>query len=49
MRELIEEEKDNQDRRAKLAIDIFCLRAKKYIGAYLAEMERWSALLEEAR
>jgi acetate kinase len=32
------EEQEHQDRRAKLAIDIFCLRVKKYIGAYLAEM-----------
>lgn len=38
MRELIEEEWEKQDRRAKLAIDIFCWRVKKYIGAYLAEM-----------
>ncbi|HSP07211.1 MAG TPA: acetate kinase [Acidobacteriota bacterium] len=38
MRELIEEEREHQDRRAKLAIDIFCNRAKKYIGAYIAEM-----------
>ena len=38
MRELIEEEREHQDRRSKLAIDIFCNRAKKYIGAYMAEM-----------
>jgi acetate kinase len=38
MRELLEEEEDCQDRRAKLAIDIFCRRVKKYIGAYLAEL-----------
>jgi len=38
MRELLAEEQEKQDRRAKLAIDIFCTRAKKYIGAYLAEM-----------
>jgi len=38
MRELIDEERENQDRRARLAIDIFCRRVKKYIGAYLAEM-----------
>ncbi|NRA65613.1 MAG: acetate kinase [Pseudobacteriovorax sp.] len=36
MRELIEEEEENADRRAKLAINIFCERIKKYIGAYLA-------------
>ena len=38
MRELLDEEKEKQDRRATLAISIFCMRAKKYIGAYLAEM-----------
>jgi len=38
MRELLDEEKEKHDRRATLAIDIFCMRAKKYIGAYLAEM-----------
>ncbi len=38
MRELLEEEAENQDRRARLAIDIFCKRVKKYCGAYLAEM-----------
>ncbi len=38
MRELLDEEREKQDRRAKLAITIFCTRVKKYIGAYLAEM-----------
>lgn len=38
MRELLEEERENADRRARLAIDIFCLRVRQYIGAYLAEM-----------
>ncbi len=38
MRELLDEEKESRDRRAHLAIDIFCLRARRYIGAYLAEM-----------
>ena len=38
MRELLDEEKESHDRRAHLAIDIFCLRARHYIGAYLAEM-----------
>ncbi len=38
MRELLEEEAENQDRRARLAIDLFCHRIKHYIGAYLAEM-----------
>jgi acetate kinase len=38
MRELLQEEAENEDRRAKLALDIFCTRVKKYIGAYHAEM-----------
>jgi acetate kinase len=38
MRELLAEEQEKQDRRARLAIDIFCGRARKYMGAYLAEM-----------
>ncbi|MBI3299941.1 MAG: acetate kinase [Elusimicrobia bacterium] len=38
MRELLEEERENGDRRARLAIDMFCARARKYIGAYLAAM-----------
>lgn len=38
MRDLIDEEREHQDRRSKLAVDIFCTRVKKYIGAYLAEM-----------
>jgi acetate kinase len=38
MRELLAEESESQDRRAKLAIDVFCARARRYIGAYLAEM-----------
>ena len=38
MRELLEEEAENKDRRASLAIDMFCARARKYIGAYFAEM-----------
>lgn len=36
MRELVYEMEHNQDRRATLAIDIFCYRVKKYIGSYLA-------------
>lgn len=38
MRDLLEEEAENSDRRARLAIDIFCQRVKHYIGAYVAEM-----------
>jgi acetate kinase len=38
MRELLEEEAENQDRRARLAINIFCRRVQRYIGAYYVEM-----------
>ncbi|MDX1674689.1 MAG: acetate kinase [Longimicrobiales bacterium] len=38
MRELLEEAEEHYDRRARLAIEIFCYRARKYIGAYLAAM-----------
>jgi acetate kinase len=38
MRELLEEAHEKNDRRARLAIEIFCYRARKYIGAYLAAM-----------
>jgi acetate kinase len=37
MRELLRDEKDG-DAAAALAIDIFCYRARKYIGAYLATL-----------
>jgi len=36
MRELLEEEHENNDRRSHLAIEVFCYRARKYIGAFLA-------------
>jgi acetate kinase len=45
MRDLLAEEREHKDRRASLAIDLFCLRAKKYIGAYLARMGGADALL----
>jgi len=38
MRELQAEIKEHDDRRVRLAIEIFCYRARKYIGAYLAAM-----------
>jgi acetate kinase len=38
MRELLDREARNGDRRARLAIDVFCYRVRKYIGAYLAAM-----------
>jgi len=45
MRELLEEESENQDRRARLAIDIFCNRVQKYIGAYYVEMGGADAII----
>ncbi len=38
MRVLLEEMKQHEDRRVRLAIDVFCHRARKYIGALLASM-----------
>jgi acetate kinase len=38
MRELQAELKEHEDRRVRLAIEIFCYRARKYIGAFLACM-----------
>ena len=38
MRVLQQELKEHDDRRVRLAIEVFCYRARKYIGAYLACM-----------
>jgi len=38
MRELLAELTDHDDRRVRLAIEVFCYRARKYIGSYLAAM-----------
>ena len=38
MRELQAELKEHEDRRVSLAIEMFCYRARKYIGAFLAAM-----------
>jgi acetate kinase len=38
MRELQAELKEHDDRRVWLAVEIFCYRARKYIGAFLAAM-----------
>ena len=45
MRELLAEAGEHDDRRARLAIEIFCYRARKYVGAYLAAMNGADALL----
>ncbi len=45
MRVLQEELRLNDDRRVRLAIDVFCYRARKYIGAYLASMGGADAII----
>ncbi|MBI4870777.1 MAG: acetate kinase [Candidatus Riflebacteria bacterium] len=44
MRELLQEAAEHQDRRALLAVDMFCLRIRKYLGSYLAEMNGADAI-----
>jgi acetate kinase len=38
MRELLAELHEQDDRRVRLAVEVFCYRARKYIGAFLAAM-----------
>ena len=45
MRELLAEAREENDRRAMLAIEIFSYRARKYIGAYLAAMNGADAVV----
>lgn len=45
MRELMAEAEESGDRRAKLAIEIFCYRIRKYIGSYLAAMNGADAII----
>lgn len=45
MRELLAEESESGDRRARLAIDLFCYRVKKYLGAYLAAINGADAVV----
>ena len=45
MRELQAEIAEHGDRRAKLALDLFCYRVKKYLGAYLAAMNGADAIV----
>ncbi len=45
MRELQTELNEHDDRRVRLAIEIFCYRARKYIGAYLAAMRGADAVV----
>lgn len=44
MRDLQLEADEHRDRRAILAIDMFCYRVKKYIGAYVAAMNGTDAI-----
>jgi acetate kinase len=45
MRELLAEAHEHNDRRARLAIDVFCYRARKYIGAYMAAINGADAIV----
>jgi acetate kinase len=45
MRELLAEAEESGDRRAKLAIKIFCYRVRKYIGSYLSAMNGTDAII----
>jgi len=45
MRDLLAEEQEHGDRRARLAIELFVYRIRKYIGAYLAAMNGADAIL----
>jgi acetate kinase len=45
MRELLAEAEEHDDRRARLAIELFCYRVRKYIGAYLATLNGADALV----
>ena len=45
MRALLHAATEEHDERAKLAIDVFCYRARKYIGAYLAVLGGADAII----
>jgi acetate kinase len=45
MRELLAEAHEHDDRWARLAIEIFCYRARKYLGSYLAAMNGADAIV----
>ena len=45
MKELLRAVEQERDERAKLAIDLFCYRARKYLGAYLAVLGGADALI----
>jgi len=45
MRDLLAEVAENDDRRARLAIEVFCDRVRKYIGAYFVRLEGADAIV----
>ena len=45
MRELLGEIEEHDDRRARLAVEVFCYRIRKYIGAYLAVLDGAEAIV----
>jgi acetate kinase len=45
MRELLDEAAEHDDRRARIAIELFCYRVKKYLGSYLAAMNGADAIV----
>jgi len=45
MRDILQAADQGQDKQAKLAIDVFCYRARKYVGAYLAALEGAEAVI----
>ena len=45
MRELLQEIAEHDDRRARVAVDVFCYRARKYIGAYLTVLNGADAIV----
>jgi acetate kinase len=45
MRELLAEAREHDDRRARLAIEIFCYRIRKYVGSYLAAIDGADAIV----
>jgi len=45
MRELLKEIEEHDDRRARLAVEVFCYRVRKYIGAYLAVLNGAEAIV----
>jgi acetate kinase len=45
MRELLAEADESGDRRARLAVEIFCYRIRKYIGSYRAAMNGADAIV----